>query len=267
MGRTVRVNIAKPQRIKEGSIRPVWAEDDWLQKHSGATLGKEIEKVENGDGVDSEVTSKDNQEENGETVEPTKEVQKTRNPQVYFDIRIGSSDVGRIVMLLRWANVCIFVEWKLEKLSENYMNFRADVVPKTAENFRSLCTHEQGFGYKSSTFHRVIPEFVSFFVDSFFSLINVSTVSLFFFRYARCVRAAILQITMEPVASRFMAKNLQTKISFWNTTISVRWAWPIPDQIPMDHSSLSQRLSMFAVEYFLLFWILGSTKISLLATW
>lgn len=29
MGRTVRVNIAKPQRIKEGSIRPVWAEDDW----------------------------------------------------------------------------------------------------------------------------------------------------------------------------------------------------------------------------------------------
>lgn len=102
MGRTVRVNIAKPQRIKEGSIRPVWAEDDWLQKHSGATLGKESEKVENGDGVDSEATSKDNnQEENGETVEPTKEVQKTRNPQVYFDIRIGSSDVGRIVMLLR----------------------------------------------------------------------------------------------------------------------------------------------------------------------
>lgn len=101
MGRTVRVNIAKPQRIKEGSIRPVWAEDDWLQKHSGATLGKEKETVENGDGGDNETASKDN-EENGETVvEPTKEVQKTRNPQVYFDIRIGSSDVGRIVMLLR----------------------------------------------------------------------------------------------------------------------------------------------------------------------
>lgn len=100
MGRTVRVNIAKPQRIKEGSIRPVWAEDDWLQKHSGATLGKETEKVENGDGPDDESTTKD-KVENGETVEPTKEVQKTRNPQVYFDIRIGSSDVGRIVMLLR----------------------------------------------------------------------------------------------------------------------------------------------------------------------
>lgn len=101
MGRTVRVNIAKPQRIKEGSIRPVWAEDDWLQKHSGATLAKEIEKTENGDGGDKNESVSKDKDENGETVEPTKEVQKTRNPQVFFDIRIGSSDVGRIVMLLR----------------------------------------------------------------------------------------------------------------------------------------------------------------------
>lgn len=101
MGRTVRVNIAKPQRIKEGSIRPVWAEDDWLQKHSGATLGKESEKTENGHDNGDEAKTSDEKDENGESVEPAKEVQKTRNPQVYFDIRIGSSDVGRIVMLLR----------------------------------------------------------------------------------------------------------------------------------------------------------------------
>mmetsp|Transcript_7696 Transcript_7696/g.8865 ORF Transcript_7696/g.8865 Transcript_7696/m.8865 type:complete len:174 (-) Transcript_7696:54-575(-) len=66
------------------------------------------------------------------------------NPVVFFDIEIGGSSAGRIEMTLR-----------------------ADVVPKTAENFRCLCTGEKGKGrsgknlhFKGSTFHRVITDFM-----------------------------------------------------------------------------------------------------------
>ena len=61
------------------------------------------------------------------------------NPLVFLDIALDGNDLGRLRFELY-----------------------ADAVPKTAENFRCLCTGEKGGGltYKGSSFHRIITDFM-----------------------------------------------------------------------------------------------------------
>ena len=40
------------------------------------------------------------------------------------------------------------------------IELRADVTPKTAENFRLLCNGEKGYGYRGCLFHRVLPNLI-----------------------------------------------------------------------------------------------------------
>ncbi|XP_063160980.1 ranBP2-like and GRIP domain-containing protein 4 isoform X2 [Candoia aspera] len=76
-------------------------------------------------------------EQQKEHVSLAAELSKETNPVVYLEISVDGEPLGHVTIELF-----------------------SNVVPRTAENFRALCTGEKGFGFRNTRFHRIIPDFV-----------------------------------------------------------------------------------------------------------
>lgn len=83
--------------------------------------------------------------ERRETEELLKRTKDLPNPTVFLDIEVKSRS-GRV-----------------EASGRLEIELFADVVPRTAENFRCLCTGEKGkdLHFKGTTFHRIVPGFMA----------------------------------------------------------------------------------------------------------
>ena len=146
------------------------------------------------------------------------------NPIVFLDINVGGAPLGTYSGNRHNQETFFVLFFSSDEYAGRIViELFANVVPRTAENFRLLCTgqkKEQGLHYRGSVFHRVINRLV-------FVLLKLNLI-INQHRTGSCSRGETFRMETAQVARAFTGESLTTRTSFWNTRLAVWWAsWAI----------------------------------------